>query len=724
MIGRYLWQRRVAIFALMVFLQCSISDADETKITELAKGVYFRRAQTSPIFTGCNQGWVVFKDYVLIIDANFPGQADEVVASIRKTTDKPIRFVFDTHYHGDHADGNMQYSKIGATIVAQERSQPLFQTKGKEGFARAQVDRTKEYGSLSYELPSLYFTHKLIFDDGEQRVELIFFGHGHTAGDAVAWLPHHGILFTGDACVNGPFNYTGDGDTESWIAALGAMQELGVKTLCPGHGESGGPEVIEKQRRYFVELREAIKKGMADKKSLDQIKKEIALPFYKEWTGVEVSTRTENIEHVYSELTAVKEPIKNSTSFLDWAKMPGAEGYGAISTWDMLGKCDTDLRLDALADLYLTADIQSRKEIRDAFSGQREELESMWMYVRRAAARMADEDSALLLRRGLAVAAIEGGRIDYRDTIVSLVLLRYGAELQKIDIQPYFSQIQEWVASETRPLFENARTHKQSDVLYTVKSSGPPEWTGFPGKKSSWNGYDRYDFEVDGKPVLVVVPREAAPGKPWVWHGEFFGHKPAPDIELLGKGFHVVAMNIPDLFGAPQAVAHWNALHKYLTTQHQFSSKPALVGVSRGGLYCYNWAAENPDSVSCIYGDAPVCDLRSWPLGKGHGDGNANEIPKLMKVYGVDNEKDLLAKAISPIDKLEPLAKANVPLLHVYGDADTGVPWDENTGIVAERYKKLGGSMTLIAKPGVGHVHGLDDSTPIIDFIFKHASVK
>jgi glyoxylase-like metal-dependent hydrolase (beta-lactamase superfamily II) len=198
----------VCLLVMLVELHASFASApNEMKITEVAPGVYFRKAQTEPVFTGCNQGWVIFKDYVLIIDANFPGQAEEVIASIKEVTDKPIRFVFDTHYHGDHADGNMQYAKIGATVIAQERSQPLFQTKGRDGFEAAKSTRAAEYGQLSYELPSLYFTHKLIFDDGEQRVELIFLGHGHTAGDAVAWLPKHKILFTGDACVNGRRQY-------------------------------------------------------------------------------------------------------------------------------------------------------------------------------------------------------------------------------------------------------------------------------------------------------------------------------------------------------------------------------------------------------------------------------------------------------------------------------------------------------------------------------------
>jgi glyoxylase-like metal-dependent hydrolase (beta-lactamase superfamily II) len=281
----------------------AVSGPTATAITEVAPGVFFRKAQTEPVFTGCNQGFVVFRDYVLVIDANFPGQVEGVIASIRERTDKPIRFVFDTHYHGDHADGNQQFVKIGATIVAHERSQPLFQTKGADGFEGAKKNRATEYGALSYEVPSIYFSHKLVFDDGAQRVELLFLGHAHTAGDAVAWLPKHGILFTGDACVNGAFNYTGDSDTASWIAALGAMEDLGVKKLCPGHGEMGGADVIASQKRWFLELREAVLAGIARGDDLDTLKGKIDIPFYREWTGVEAKTRSENVEHVYKELS-------------------------------------------------------------------------------------------------------------------------------------------------------------------------------------------------------------------------------------------------------------------------------------------------------------------------------------------------------------------------------------------------------------------------------------
>ena len=300
--------RIVLLLALAAIAMTGIAGGryapNETTVHELAPGVYFRKTQTEPEFIGCNQGWVIFDDFVLVIDANFPNQAQEVIRLIRKQTDKPIRYVFDTHYHGDHADGNQQFTDIGAIAVANENSKELFATKGIAGFRESQESKPDEYGELDYDEPSLYFPTRLVIDDGTQRVELIHFGHAHTAGDAVAWLPEHGIMFTGDACVNGPFNYTGDSNTESWIAALTQMQNLPVEVVAPGHGETATADLFALQKRYFVELRAAVQQGIDDGKTLDEIKAAIDLPWYAEWTGVDVKERTENIEHVYSELTA------------------------------------------------------------------------------------------------------------------------------------------------------------------------------------------------------------------------------------------------------------------------------------------------------------------------------------------------------------------------------------------------------------------------------------
>src|SRR5262249_29318842 len=117
------------------------------------------------------------------------------------------------------------------------------------------------------------------------------------------YLPKHKVLCTGDACVNGAYNYTGHGDTASWIRVMERAQQLDVKLICPGHGPLAGKDLLDKQRRYFVELRQQVQKGTDASKATDEIMEAIDMPWYKEWTGVTAGSRKENVEHVYGELT-------------------------------------------------------------------------------------------------------------------------------------------------------------------------------------------------------------------------------------------------------------------------------------------------------------------------------------------------------------------------------------------------------------------------------------
>jgi glyoxylase-like metal-dependent hydrolase (beta-lactamase superfamily II) len=242
---------------------------------------------------------------VVVIDANFPKEAGDVLQAIRKTTDKPVRYVLDTHHHGDHAYGNAVWVKEGATIVGQRRCFELLRTTGPEEFKKAGEgpQGRKDVAGSVLKAPTLVFDDKLVLDDGKQRVEFLFLGHAHTPGDAVAYLPHHKILCTGDACVNGAFNYTGHSDSASWIKVLDRMKQLDVKYVCPGHGPVTTKGVFDKQQRYFQDMRRLIKAGIDDRKTLDDITASIDLPWYKEWTGKEAKLNKENIEHIYKELT-------------------------------------------------------------------------------------------------------------------------------------------------------------------------------------------------------------------------------------------------------------------------------------------------------------------------------------------------------------------------------------------------------------------------------------
>lgn len=267
------------------------------------------------------------------------------------------------------------------------------------------------------------------------------------------------------------------------------------------------------------------------------------------------------------------------------------------------------------------------------------------------------------------------------------------------------------------PMDEANSKVKDLTAQITAQSAQP-----FPGKKSAWNGFDRYDFPVgQNKTCSVIVPATPLPGKLWAWKGEFLDAFPKTEVELLKRGVYITYLNAPNLLGSPEAVRHWNDAYGELTTRYGMAAKPALIGLSRGGLYCYNWAIANPDKVACIYADAAVLDMKSWPGGKGKGKGSPTDWQLAAKVYVFKNEEEALAYKGSPLDNLKPLADAKIPLFNVYGDADDVVPWDENTGIVAERYKALGGSIELIAKPGINHhPHGLDNPTPVVEFILKN----
>jgi phosphoglycerate dehydrogenase-like enzyme/glyoxylase-like metal-dependent hydrolase (beta-lactamase superfamily II) len=278
------------------------------EVKEVAPGVFFRYSAIGPEgsnipFGGSNNIWIVFEDYVVVVDANFPKEAGDVIQAIKKTTDKPIRYVLDTHHHGDHSFGNAVFGDSGASIVAQANCAKILRVSGAKEFADAGKPPTgrEDIAKSRLKVPSVVFDDKLVLDDGKQRVEFLFFGHAHTSGDAFAYLPKQKMVCTGDACVNGAFNFMGHSDSASWIRVLEKCQQLDVNLVLPGHGPPAAKELLEKQKRYFIELRQQVKKGIDAGQDFEDIKKSINMPWYKEWTTVDPAPA--NIEHVYGELT-------------------------------------------------------------------------------------------------------------------------------------------------------------------------------------------------------------------------------------------------------------------------------------------------------------------------------------------------------------------------------------------------------------------------------------
>jgi pimeloyl-ACP methyl ester carboxylesterase len=244
----------------------------------------------------------------------------------------------------------------------------------------------------------------------------------------------------------------------------------------------------------------------------------------------------------------------------------------------------------------------------------------------------------------------------------------------------------------------------------------------FPGKRDTYRGFARYAFDVDGCCCLAVQPHSPRPDRAWVWKAEFFEAFPTFELAMLERGFHLAYITVGNTFGCPSALKHWDAFYREMTARYGLAPRPVLLGLSRGGLYIYNWAAANPDKVGCLYADNAVCDFKSWPGGKGEGKGSPNDWSKLRLDYGFASEAEALAYQGNPIDNLDALAHARIPAVHVVNEADDAVPPQENTDILERRYRARGGPIKVIRRPGLGHhPHGLEDPTPVIEYILNNA---
>ena len=240
-----------------------------------------------------------------------------------------------------------------------------------------------------------------------------------------------------------------------------------------------------------------------------------------------------------------------------------------------------------------------------------------------------------------------------------------------------------------------------------------------PTKEFNFHGYKGYQYDNNGVSYYIVKPYHTAKGNPWVWRARFWGHEPQLDIELLEQGFHLTYCDVADLFGSPAATKRWDDFYA-LAVKAGLNKKAVLEGMSRGGLIIYNWAAKNTDKVACIYGDAPVMDIKSWPMHWGNFGNDKSNCERMLKAYGFTDKEQTMAWEGNPIDHARIFAKAKTPIIHVVGDIDTGVPVAENTAIFEQRLQQYGHTMHVIHKPNVGHhPHSLNNPEPILKYILE-----
>jgi hypothetical protein len=229
-------------------------------------------------------------------------------------------------------------------------------------------------------------------------------------------------------------------------------------------------------------------------------------------------------------------------------------------------------------------------------------------------------------------------------------------------------------------------------------------------------------FEIDGHTAFVILPsienRYTNRPTPWVWYAPTLPNLPDKNERwmferFLAAGIAIAGIDVGESYGSPQGRAGFSALYRELVERRGFSRKPCLLARSRGGLMLYNWAVEHPDSVACIASIYPVCNLRSYP-----------GLDKACSAYGMSAEQlsNELAKH-NPVDRLAPLAKAKIPIFHIHGDKDDLVPLSDNSALLANRYRELGGSIRLRIASGQGHNlwEGFFKCQELVEFVIKYA---
>jgi cyclase len=290
-------------------------EATPGNVKQVAPGVWFREGEIKDK-GHCNNIWIEMKDYLIVVDANFPSGAEACLADIKKTSKKPVKYVFDSHHHGDHAYGNPVWTKLGATTLAYvgvAEEMKRYEPKGWQDAAKTRQD-VAALNLSTAEPPRQTFKEKqFVLEDSSRRVEFHFFGWAHTRGDGFVYLPKEKIVCTGDAVVNGPFNYMGHANAANWPNVIDQVKKLNASTILPGHGTPGGSEVLDGQRQFFVELRktvnDAVKSGkkleeLVVKKGSEPVTTSLQLPAsVKNWTGDFLAGQ---VEVVYKEITMKK----------------------------------------------------------------------------------------------------------------------------------------------------------------------------------------------------------------------------------------------------------------------------------------------------------------------------------------------------------------------------------------------------------------------------------
>src|SRR5713226_3017535 len=276
----------------------------QIKATKVSGNVYMLEG------AGGNIGASIGEDGIVIVDDQFAPLAEKIQAALKSLgiTDKPVRFVINTHYHGDHTGGNAPFRNAGSTVIAQDNVRKRLESGGTAGNGGSVKMENKPAEKAA--LPIITFEHDVTVHLNGEDIRALHFPSGHTDGDSIIFFPKNNVVHMGDDFVRYGFPFidvNSGGSVQGMIAAMEkatAQLPADVKVI-PGHGQLANLDDVREFTKMLKETSAVVQKALDAHKTLEQMKQEKILDPWKKWSGDLVNTDA-FIETLYNSLTGTK----------------------------------------------------------------------------------------------------------------------------------------------------------------------------------------------------------------------------------------------------------------------------------------------------------------------------------------------------------------------------------------------------------------------------------
>ena len=273
----------------------------QIKVTKVSGNIYMLEGQ------GGNIAASVGEDGIVIVDDEFAPLAEKIQAALKNLgiTDKPVRFVINTHYHGDHAGGNAPFANSGSTVIAQDNVRKRLAAGGTAGNGGSLKMENKAAEKAA--LPIITFQHDVTVHLNGEDIRALHFPSGHTDGDAIIFFPKNNVVHMGDDFVRYGFPFIDVASGGSVQGMINAMEKATAQLpadvkVIPGHGALSNLDDVRAFTKMLKETSAVVQKALDDHKTLDQMKQEKILAPWAKWKGDFVNEDA-FIETLYNSLT-------------------------------------------------------------------------------------------------------------------------------------------------------------------------------------------------------------------------------------------------------------------------------------------------------------------------------------------------------------------------------------------------------------------------------------